>query len=71
MYGSVVRDTAAMVLNRVAGHREDSFRHQMMAAYFAGYFWARWRERRAGTTPAQSPAESNTQRTSKVVSTGR
>jgi glycosyltransferase involved in cell wall biosynthesis len=71
MYGSVVRDTAAMVLKRMAGRREDSFRHQMMAAYFAGYFWARWRERRAGTKPAQSTPDSNTQRTSKVVSTGR
>jgi hypothetical protein len=25
----------------------------MMVAYFAGYVWARWRERRTGTMPAQ------------------
>jgi hypothetical protein len=74
MYGSVIRDMAGMVRNRVAGQRKESFRHQMMAAYFAGYFWARWRERRAGTAPAQSSiteAKGSGQRTSKVVSTGR
>jgi len=46
MYGSVLRDTAAMVRERVLGRRQASFRHQMMTAYFAGYFWSRWRERR-------------------------
>jgi len=73
MYGSVIRDTAGMLRDRVAGQRKESFRHQMMTAYFAGYFWARWRERRAGAAPAQSPTEPNGsgQRTSKVVSTGR
>jgi hypothetical protein len=73
MYGSVVRDGMGMIRARVSGRPEVSFRHQMIAAYFAGYFWARWRERRAGRTPAQdSPdATAGGQRTSKVVSTGR
>ena len=73
MYGSVVRDVVGMVRQRIGGHREASFRHQMMVVYFAGYFWARWRERRAGGTPAQSANEppGAGQRTSKVVSTGR
>lgn len=73
MYGSVIRDAVGMVRERMFGRREVSFRHQMMAAYFAGYFWARWRERRAGTTPAHHAAEASgsAQRTSKVVSTGR
>lgn len=73
MYGTVVRDVVAMVREGVKGRPEAAFRHQMMAAFFAGYFWARWRERRAGTTPAQrSPdGEDPAQRTSKVVTTGR
>jgi glycosyltransferase involved in cell wall biosynthesis len=73
MYGSALRDGAGMLRERLRGRREAAFRHQMMAAYFVGYFGARWRERRAGTTPAQhSPdASAGAQRTSKVVSTGR
>jgi glycosyltransferase involved in cell wall biosynthesis len=73
MYGSVLRDGLGMVRERLRGRRDASFRHEMMAVYFAGYFWARWRERRAGTKPAQSSpdAAETPQRTSKVVSTGR
>jgi glycosyltransferase involved in cell wall biosynthesis len=48
MYGSALRDTVAMVRDRVLGRRQASFRHQMMTVYFAGYFWARWREHRTG-----------------------
>jgi glycosyltransferase involved in cell wall biosynthesis len=70
MYGSAVRDVAALVRERARGRRERSFRHQMMVAYFAGYFWARWRERRAGATPAQQPQRDG-QRTSNAVTTGR
>jgi glycosyltransferase involved in cell wall biosynthesis len=70
MYGSAVRDVVAMARERLRGRAEASFRHQMMLAYFAGYFWARARERRAGTPPAQRmPAD--VQRTSNVVTTGR
>jgi hypothetical protein len=64
----------AMVRERLLGRRQASFRHQMMAVYFAGYFWARWRERRAGPVrtqvlpvPLPPPPESP----SKVVSTDR
>jgi hypothetical protein len=53
MYGSVLRDAVGLVLERVSGRPEHAFRQQMMVAYFAGYVWARWRERRAGDTPAQ------------------
>jgi hypothetical protein len=69
MYGSLLRDAIGMVRERLRGRREVSFRHQMMVAFFAGYFWARWRERHAGTAPAQR--SESAQRTSKVVSTGR
>jgi glucosyl-dolichyl phosphate glucuronosyltransferase len=73
MYGSVVRDGVGMVRERLLGRREVSFRHQMMAAFFAGYFWARWRERSADRRPAHrsEPESGVAQRTSKVVSTGR
>jgi glycosyltransferase involved in cell wall biosynthesis len=72
MYGSVARDAVGMIRQRVAGRPEASFRHQMMAAYFAGYFWARWRERRTGSAVQHSAGDSpEAQRTSKVVSTGR
>jgi hypothetical protein len=56
MYGSAIRDVVGMVVERVKGRREASFRHQMMLAYFAGYVWARQRGDRAGTEPARSPA---------------
>jgi glycosyltransferase involved in cell wall biosynthesis len=70
MYGSAVRDVAGMIRERALGRRERSFRHQMMVAYFAGYFWARWRERRAGIQPAQH-LQPDAQRTSNAVTTGR
>jgi glycosyltransferase involved in cell wall biosynthesis len=73
MYGSVLRDLTAMVRERVLGRPEASFRHQMMTAYFAGYFWSRWRERRAGPMPApqvQAPLPP-AQPASKVITTGR
>jgi glycosyltransferase involved in cell wall biosynthesis len=56
MYGSALRDLFGMVVERVKRRPEASFRHEMMLAYFAGYLWARRRERRAGTGPAQAPA---------------
>jgi glycosyltransferase involved in cell wall biosynthesis len=73
MYGSALRDVIAMVRERIVGRPAASFRHQMMTAYFAGYFWARWRERRAGPGSAQRShvATGAAQRTSKVVITGR
>jgi GT2 family glycosyltransferase len=70
MYGSALRDVAGMIRERLRGRPEHSFRHQMMVAYFGGYFWARWRERRAGTPPAPPP-QPEPQRTSNVVTTGR
>jgi glycosyltransferase involved in cell wall biosynthesis len=69
MYRSVVNDAFGALLERGLGRPERSFRHQMMVAYFAGYAWARWRERRAGTSAQR--LDSNAQRTSNVVSTGR
>jgi len=55
MYGSALRDAFRMTMESLAGRPESSFRYQMMLAYFSGYVWARWRERRAGTRPARSP----------------
>ena len=46
-----MRDAFRMTMERLAGRPESSFRHQMMLAYFSGYAWARWHERRAGTGP--------------------
>ncbi len=43
MYGSLLRDAAAWLRHRLGRRRADAFRHQMMMAYFAGYFWARQR----------------------------
>lgn len=72
MYGSAFRDVIGMIRERLLGRPEVSFRHQMMVAYFAGYVWARWRERRAGNTPARHQHAPNaSQRTSNVVTTGR
>jgi hypothetical protein len=72
MYGSALRDVIGMTRERLMGRPEISFRHQMMVAYFAGYVWARWRERRAGETPTRHQHATNaSQRTSNVVTTGR
>ena len=73
MYGSLLRDAIGLIREGLLGRRERAFRHQMMAMYFAGYFWARWRERGTGTRPApRSPsAPEESQRTAKVVRTGR
>ncbi len=70
MYGSVLRDVLAMARERVRGRKAAAFRHEMMTAYFAGYLWGRWQERRAGVQPARHP-EPAPQRTSNVVTTGR
>jgi glycosyltransferase involved in cell wall biosynthesis len=57
MYGSAIRDVAAMVRERLAGRRQAAFRHQMMVAFFVGYFWARWREGRRWLMATYSPVE--------------
>jgi glycosyltransferase involved in cell wall biosynthesis len=41
MYGSALRDLAGCVRHTLAGRPADAFRHEMMLAFFAGYFWAR------------------------------
>jgi glucosyl-dolichyl phosphate glucuronosyltransferase len=46
LYGSAVRDVAGWMRESLHGRPAAAFRHQMMLAYFAGYFWARQRERR-------------------------
>ena len=46
MYGSAVRDAAAWLRYTAARRVSDAFRHEMMLAYFAGYFWARRANRR-------------------------
>jgi glucosyl-dolichyl phosphate glucuronosyltransferase len=71
MYGSVLRDLAAVVRERLRGDVAAAFRHEMMVMFFGGYFLARWREGRAGSRPARPSLSSDPQRTSNVVSTGR
>jgi glycosyltransferase involved in cell wall biosynthesis len=55
MFGNLLRDVAGWLRARLTGRPAEAFRYQMMLAYFAGYFWARWRERRAATTTAAAP----------------
>ena len=43
MYGSALRDAIGLVRNALFGRRADAFRHEMMLAYFAGYFVSRTR----------------------------
>jgi glycosyltransferase involved in cell wall biosynthesis len=50
MYGSALRDTIGLVRNWLGTRPADAFRHQMMLAYFAGYFYARQVERQAKKT---------------------
>ncbi|MDQ3486737.1 MAG: glycosyltransferase family 2 protein [Acidobacteriota bacterium] len=61
MYGTLLRDAAGLIKEVAARRPQAAFRHQMMLAFFAGYFVARARER------FSSPAY----RTSNVVTTGR
>lgn len=56
MYRSVCMDVVGMIREGLRGRPEVSFRHQMMAAYFAGYFWARQRRRCADPQSAQRSA---------------
>ena len=56
MYGSAVRDLYGWIRGALAGRRIDSFRHRMMLAYFAGYFWARQQERRHAVRVMALPA---------------
>jgi glycosyltransferase involved in cell wall biosynthesis len=56
MYGSALRHVWGWLRDRIAGREQKAFRRQMMMAYFAGYFWARQRERRAAPESAQRPA---------------
>ncbi len=57
MYGSAVRHVIGWVRDRLAGRKAAAFRHEMMLAYFAGYFWARQRERRVFPQSTQRPAK--------------
>lgn len=41
MYGSACRDVIGWLRNTLRGRRANAFRHEMMLAFFAGYFWAR------------------------------
>jgi glucosyl-dolichyl phosphate glucuronosyltransferase len=45
MYGTAARDLLSWLRYSLAGRVPDAFRHEMMLAYFAGYFWARRRQR--------------------------
>jgi len=55
LYGSALRHTIALVRDHVARRRADAFLHEMRVAYFAGYFWARQRERRTDRASARRP----------------
>jgi glycosyltransferase involved in cell wall biosynthesis len=43
MYGSALRDALGWLRHAVRGRRAEAFRHQMMLAYFVGYFVSRTR----------------------------
>ena len=43
MYGSALRDALGWMRNAVLRRRAEAFRHEMMLAYFAGYFVSRTR----------------------------
>lgn len=43
MYGSALSDALGWVRHAIRGRRADAFRHEMMLAYFAGYFISRTR----------------------------
>lgn len=45
MYGTAARDLLWWLRYSVTRRVPDAFRHEMMLAYFAGYFWARRRQR--------------------------
>jgi glycosyltransferase involved in cell wall biosynthesis len=53
MYGSALRDGSSWLRALVAGRTADAFRHEMMLAYFAGYFQTRQRQSRHITEPIQ------------------
>jgi glycosyltransferase involved in cell wall biosynthesis len=54
MYGSAVRDALSWLRHTVSGRPADAFRHEMMLAYFAGYFWG-CRTRRSAPTSSGGP----------------
>jgi glycosyltransferase involved in cell wall biosynthesis len=62
MYGSAVRDLAAWPGDRLRGRKSAAFRHEMMVTYFAGYFWARQRDRSVApqTTTERPPRRAMT-----------
>ena len=68
LYRSAIGHAVGFLRDRIAGRTADAFRHEMLVAYFAGYFWARQRERR---TNRRSARRSASYRSPKVVSTGR
>jgi hypothetical protein len=43
MYGSALRDALGWIRNAALRRRAEAFRHEMMLAYFAGYFISRTR----------------------------
>ena len=51
MYGTLLRDLFRMGIETLRGRHAAAFRHQMSVAYFAGYFWSRWRERKHVPAP--------------------
>lgn len=58
MYGTLARDLTGLLRESLAGRPAQAFRHQMMICFFAGYAWARWRERGGAGVPrpaARSP----------------
>jgi glycosyltransferase involved in cell wall biosynthesis len=52
MYGTALRDMLAWLRYAVRGRKADAFRHEMMLAYFVGYFRARTGPRRDRTVSA-------------------
>ena len=59
LYGSAVRDVIGWLAERLRRRPAAAFRHQMMLAYFAGYFRARQREQRSAVTQAGGSPTAN------------
>jgi glucosyl-dolichyl phosphate glucuronosyltransferase len=55
MYGSAARHVLEWIRDRWRGHQAEAFRHEMMLVYFAGYFYARQKERRSAALSPPRP----------------
>jgi glycosyltransferase involved in cell wall biosynthesis len=65
MYRTLLTDIGAYVRQRLSGRPAAAFRHEMMIAFFAGYWWARRRERGSAQARRHVPRSRPRPRTSR------